>query len=227
MSKLRETVAAKLEPGHLGSLELLELMKRHPPTVIYDIGAHLGTWSQLAKAVVPTARIHAFEPLAVHREGFRAATKDVPDIHLHEVALGAQAGAVAMQVTNLSDASSLLEVAGPSREMFGVTREREEEVRMVRLDDYVSQTHIARPDLMKLDVQGYEIEVLRGGEACLRQCRFVILEVSFVEFYRGQALFHDVVRFMHERGFHLHALSVDTPLGQPLVQTDGLFGLEQ
>jgi hypothetical protein len=49
------------------------------------------------------------------------------------------------------------------------------------------------------------------------------MEVCFVEFYRSQPLFEDVVRFMADHGFRLHAVSITTPVRKPLVQTDVLF----
>ena len=71
LAKLRGTVAAGLTTGHIDSLELLELLRPNPPQVIYDVGANVGTWTLLAKALYPAAQIHAFEPLSMHTEKFR------------------------------------------------------------------------------------------------------------------------------------------------------------
>jgi hypothetical protein len=77
--------------------------------------------------------------------------------------------------------------------------------------------------VIKLDLQGYEIEALRGALGTLSHVRYVISEVSFAEFYVGQPLFTDVVRFLAEQGLFLHALGYNTPLGAPLIQNDLLF----
>jgi hypothetical protein len=87
----------------------------------------------------------------------------------------------------------------------------------------VAREKLPTPDLLKLDVQGYELEVLRGAEATLRQTRAVLCEVSFREFYTGQPLFTEVVAYLGARGFTLHALAEGTALGAPLVQADALF----
>jgi hypothetical protein len=87
----------------------------------------------------------------------------------------------------------------------------------------VAREHLPPPDLIKLDVQGYELEVLRGGEACLRHARAVLCEVSFKVFYSGQPLFHEIVAFLAARGFTLSALGAGTALGAPLGQADALF----
>ena len=71
LGRLKGTVAEQLKVGHIDSLELLELLRRKAPTVIYDIGANVGTWTLLAKAIFPAAEIHAFEPLPRHVAAFQ------------------------------------------------------------------------------------------------------------------------------------------------------------
>ena len=223
LGKLKGTVASELKLGHIDSLELLEIVKSQPPQVIYDIGANIGTWSLLAKALFPKVIIHAFEPLEMHHEAFETAMQATSDIHLHKVALGSSACTLNMQVTSFSDASSLLEIAEATETCFGITKAREEKVTVVTLDEYVSTAKLPLPDVIKLDIQGYELEAMRGGQNCLEHAKFIICEVSFLEFYKGQALFHDISEFLGRRGFHLQALGVNTPLGQKLSQTDVLF----
>jgi len=89
-SKLRGTVAAKLKLGHIDSLELLEIINSEQIQTIYDVGANVGTWSLLAKAIMPQAVIHAFEPLSIHFDEFYARTANISDINLHKLALGAE-----------------------------------------------------------------------------------------------------------------------------------------
>ena len=57
------------------------------------------------------------------------------------------------------------------------------------------------PILLKVDVQGAELDVMRGAARILEGCEFVILEVSFFEFFKGGPQFYDVVSFMKARGF--------------------------
>jgi FkbM family methyltransferase len=222
--KLHGTPAAALDPGHIDSLELLELLKPSPPGTIYDIGANIGTWTCLAKSLFPAARVEAFEPLAMHFDGFRRWTAPWPgDIHLHGCALGQTEGSATMHVMDFSDASSLLPATAGCLSEFKIKPAAEQTVPVIPLDVLVSREKIPRPDLLKLDVQGYELEVLRGAETCLRHARAVLCEVSFQEFYTGQPLFPEVLAFLETRGFALHALGACTPLGAPLGQTDALF----
>lgn len=223
LGKLKRTVATNLKLGHIDSLEFLEIAKGNRPQIIYDIGANIGTWTILAKACLPDSIIHAFEPLLMHHEPFVNMLHDVPDVTLHKVALGSRSEVLNMNVTSFSDASSLLEITEATVEHFGVTRDRKEKVTVFSLDEYVATTQLPLPDIIKLDIQGYELEAMRGAEKCLAYARFVICEVSFIEFYKGQALFYDIVEFMAHHNFHLEAFGVNTPLGKKLLQTDAMF----
>jgi len=223
LGKLKGTIAADLNLGHIDSLELLELVKLQQPQVIYDIGANVGTWSLLAKACFPQATIHAFEPLTMHHEPFEKAMHNIADITLHKVALGSSPGKLNMQVASFSDASSLLEIAEPTKQIFGIAKEREETVTVVTLDDYVEANNLPLPDLIKLDIQGYELEALRGGIKCLRYAKLLISEISFIELYREQPLFYDMLSFLHHYKFDLCSLGNNTPIGKELSQVDALF----
>ena len=62
-----------------------------------------------------------------------------------------------------------------------------------------------------------------GARRCVGSARFIIVEVSFVELYVGQALFRDIEHFCHTHGFRLYPLGAETRLGRELLQTDMLF----
>jgi len=221
--RLRGTPAASLGLGEIDSLELLEIARAGSPSVIYDIGANVGTWSLLAKSILPRACIHAFEPLAAPQAAFKARCGTFADIHLHGVALGATAATLELNVLDFPDASSFL---APRPEMlaeFGIKPTERRAVPVFPLDAYRSTHALPPPDLLKLDVQGYELAVLEGATDCLAQARYVLSEVSFREYYAGQPLFHDLAAFLARHGFRLHAFSEPTPVGREIGQTDALF----
>jgi FkbM family methyltransferase len=221
--RLRGTPAEKLLLGHLDSLEFLEMLGGNPPRVIHDIGANVGTWTCLAKSLFPDALVEAFEPLESHAEGFRKWTAPWKDVRLHAVALGPVDGEVEIEVTEFSDASSVLALTDDGRRTFDTKAAGRRKVAMAALDSLVAAGTVRLPDLIKLDVQGYEIEALKGGDRSLRSARAVICEVSFRRFYEGQPLFPDVLAYLGERGFRLHAFSPSLVPGEPLVQADALF----
>lgn len=221
LARLRGTVAKTLKLGHINTLELLELVRPHHPRVIYDIGANAGTWTLLAKSIYPHAIVHAFEPLTCHTKTFEANTARLANVHLHKIALGAAATEQAMQVATFSDESSLLQALNT---ISGLEETATfENVSVVRLDDYVREKGLPLPDVLKLDVQGYELEALRGAPKCMASAFAILTEVSFHEFYKGQCLFHHMVELCASKGFYFSALGSNTPIGQRLEQTDILF----
>ena len=106
---------------------------------------------------------------------------------------------------------------------FGVREVEQINVEVRRLDDYRLEHQLPFPDLLKLDVQGYELQVLNGGAECLQRVKAVIAEVSFVEFYERQCFFHEVVGKLSQFGLFVRAFGVNTPLGAVIEQTDVLF----
>ena len=222
--QLRDTPAAALQSGHIDSLELLQMI-RHAggtPRAVYDLGANIGTWTLLARAVFPDAVVEAFEPLPTHAQQFLKAVEGLSNVHLHQVALGATEGTACLKITSYSDAASLLDLADASTQDFGLSPGEEASVPVVLLDQWVRKHKLPWPDLIKLDLQGYEIEALKGAQECLRHTRYILCEVSFREYYRGQPLFAEVVRFLDQAGFDLRAFP---SVGYGLIwqQTDALF----
>jgi FkbM family methyltransferase len=221
--RLRGTPAAHLALGHLDSLELLELLRPFPPGVIHDIGANVGTWTLLAKAIFPQAAVDAFEPLDEAATAFQRQTARLSDVRLHRLALGPHAGEVDLEVTDFADATSVLPLSEDGRSTFQVDSKGRRRVPMATLDGLVASGAARAPDLLKLDVQGYELEVLKGADQALATARSVLCEVSFRRFYQGQALFAEILAHLQGRGFRLHAFGPSLVPGQPLAQADALF----
>lgn len=80
------------------------------------------------------------------------------------------------------------------------------------------------PDFVKLDVQGYEIEVLKGADRILQSAEFVLLEVSIWQYNAGSPLLGTVVDWMSARGFRVYDLfEFSRRPDDVLVQMDLLF----
>jgi FkbM family methyltransferase len=223
LSRLRGTVAANLQDGHIDSLELLDLLQPLNPRVIFDIGANIGTWTLLAKALYPSAQVHAFEPLPSHAKQFQASIRTLSDVTLHTIALGPENGFAKLHVTDFSDASSILKLSDVGRETWHLTEVEEVRLNLYRLDEYVARNELSMPDLIKIDVQGFELEVLKGAPHVLAQTKAIIAEVSFKEFYKGQCRFDQLVSFFAESGLFVYAFGARTALGAALAQSDILF----
>ncbi|MBE0612751.1 MAG: FkbM family methyltransferase [Burkholderiales bacterium] len=223
LRKLLNTPARNLSLGHIESLELLEMAAVKGINVIYDIGANVGTWTLLAKTVIPGAVVEAFEPLPAHQDGFAKTCGGMSGITLHPVALGPKNATMPLRVTSFSDASSILPIAKASHDHFGLTEVCQVPIPVRRLDDYCLTENFRFADLIKVDVQGFELEVLSGGISVLAHTKALIVEVSFVKLYENQCTFPELCSFLEEQDFRIHAFGASTPVGTPLVQADVLF----
>ena len=125
------------------------------------------------------------------------------------------------------DSSSLLALGKNQKEIFGDTTVSQQSISIVTLDGYIKEQQLPLPDVIKLDIQGYELEALKGGKLCMQHAHFILLEVSFIEFYEGQPLFSEIVNFMQQQGFRPVAFGTNTALGVRLQQTDVLFERKQ
>lgn len=121
-------------------------------------------------------------------------------------ALGAKQGAVTLNLTKFRPSSSLLNPNTEVLQRFAVRNFFEvEETTSVAVDTLDSALEDLRSgcDFLKADVQGYELEVLRGAEERLARTCGCELEVSFIEIYQDQPLFAEIDFFMRARGFFL------------------------
>jgi FkbM family methyltransferase len=105
-------------------------------------------------------------------------------------------------------------------------------VKAVTLDNVVAEEDLEGPYLVKVDVQGAELDVLDGARRVLADTDLVLLEVAFFEFLRGSPQFFDVVLYMNDRGFVVYDIygvasrPLDGALGQcdvAFVRDDGMF----
>ena len=100
------------------------------------------------------------------------------------------------------------------------------EVDIFRLDDLIStlELNIEQPTLLKLDVQGYEKNVLQGAEKTLESIDYIALEATFVQLYENQPLFEELHEILHMIDFELVApLDVNEGVNHSIVEMDILY----
>ena len=193
--------------GVAAAIEHERLLSRLSCNTVVDIGANRGQFALVARRVFPLARIISFEPLKGPAQQYRQVFARDARVSLHEHALGSEAGAHVMHIASRDDSSSLLPITDVQTDLYPDTVEsRTESVPVERLDDVLSVDEIVRPSLLKLDIQGYELEALKGAEQLLLHFDYVYSECAFCELYAGQALADSVIAFLAARGFQLRGV---------------------
>lgn len=172
--------------------------------MIVDIGANRGQFALAARQWARHARVIAFEPLPEPARVFRSVFADDALTVLHQCAVGPKEEDAVIHVSQRDDSSSLLPISTLQATMFPNTEEKETQtVRVCPLDRIINRADIQSPALLKLDVQGFELEALGGCMPLLPCFDQVYVECSFVELYEGQALAHQVIDFLRQEGFVL------------------------
>ena len=192
---------------------------------ILDIGANVGQFSREILDIFPNVEIYAFEPVASCYQKLEKISKK-PNFHPLPYALGNQSGEMKINVSSYSPSSSLLKMSNLHKKVFPHTAgEHKEKIQIRRLDDMASELNIKAPLLIKMDVQGYEKEVILGGRMTFAKASAVLTEASFVPLYDGQPLFKEIRSLLGELGFDYHSAmnSKKNPQTGEILFEDSLF----
>ncbi len=203
------------------------LLRARRIDLVIDVGANEGHWAENLLRSGYSGRIVSFEPLASARRELERRAAGVAEWQTLPFALGDRRGTTSFHVAGNSSSSSILPMT--ARQVAGAPESAyvaEEEVELRRLDDVGPE--VIRPGAriwLKLDVQGFELPVLRGAERTLEQVEVVETELSLVELYQGQASFGEVLAYLTSRGFGARFLEpvFTDPVSGELLQVDGVF----
>jgi FkbM family methyltransferase len=139
--------------------------------VVADVGANIGIYSQfLSRCVGPTGLVHSFEPSQDNFRRLSAATRDLSNVRLTHAAVGERSGECKLYVSDkLNVDHRTYRVDSDSRRAISIE--------MVALDDYFKDGQ--RVDLIKMDIQGYELHALRGAQRVLQENSDINLLLEF------------------------------------------------
>ena len=222
-SRVRQAWA---EEKRLAQLQPWKQLLRYNPATILDIGANDGHSARVFRELMPDVTIFSFEPLADCFAQVSAELEASPPGKAFHCALGDTDETTVIHRNDYSPSSSLLPMDSLHREEFPNTAKASEEtIRVRRLDDLIPELSITSPLVAKIDVQGFEDRVIRGGRQTLKQAAAIVVELSSYPLYTGQPSFADVHDQLAELGFVFRG-TIDqmlSPKDGRILQFDGLF----
>ena len=170
-------------------LTLRHCLKGRASPVVFDVGANEGEWVAAVVKGAPGAQIHAFEPQEALATKIAARH---PSVRVNNVAVGDQAGELALyDYADHSGSQHASVISGVIETVHGATS-RSTNVQVVTIDDYCRQHAVTSIDLLKIDVEGYEMNVLRGADHMVREGRVEAIQFEFNEMnVLGRTFLHD------------------------------------
>lgn len=176
------------------------LTNRNINTVL-DVGANTGQFAQRIHKIIPQASIISFEPIPSCYQQLVQNTTHMP-VRAFNFALGDKTEQLEMNISQHSPSSSVLEMADLHKEAFAGTDFLKKETISVRtLDEVAPELGELGKFIIKIDVQGFEDKVIKGGAETIKKAELIVIETSFRELYKGQMLFGGIYNLLIDLGF--------------------------
>lgn len=176
---------------------------------VFEVGAADGRDCDTYAALFPQATVHAFEPLPDNFRKLAARAANNPRIKAYECALSDTAGTATFHISEWADASSLLapKNTGSTFDVYQAAVGKIE-VRTDTLDAVAAREEVTRIDVLKMDAQGAELSILRGGAELLKAGRIGVIftEAQFRPLYENAGTFAQIATYLADYGFVLHNL---------------------
>ena len=186
---------------------MISSSNEEPSPVIFDVGANIGQSIELFRKNIPNCLIHSFEPSPEAFSELSERWGREKGITLNQFALSEQGGVHKFYATETSVASSLLP---PDPKLTSLSKDDKYNYKLMdvaceTLDNYCQLHKIDHVDILKLDVQGTELSVLKGAKKLLdnSRVRFIFLEAIFAETYIHQWRLKDMLNLTESYGYIL------------------------
>lgn len=192
--------------------------------IILDIGGSTGKTSTIYSAAFPENKIYVFEPI---KETFQNLSNNVlkfNNIIAVNKAVGNFTGTQKINIAKRISSSSLLELnADKNSQLFSENLETAgiEEIQICKLDDEIKRD--IPVGIIKIDVQGYEVEVLKGARQLLECTYVVVVEVNNHEGYKGSPKYDEIDQILKNANFFLYDICTSTRENNRLKEWDVIY----
>jgi len=189
-----------------------QLSRKEQLEVFYDIGSNKGEWSDLVSKIFSKSDFHLFEANPIHKiNSKRDRFED------HFVVLSSKQSELVFYSKGETGDSYYPEI----NKIY--TENERKLVKTDTLDNYVLANKLPLPDFIKLDTQGSELDILHGGISTLRNCKYLLIEISILDYNKGSPNFSEYIRTLDTLNFYPIKLVETHFTNGKLTQLDLLF----
>lgn len=207
--------------GIVAGIEHKMILFKDLNTVV-DIGANKGQFA-LATKFYTKSKVISFEPLEGPAKKFTKVFEEYDDVTLKEVAIGPRDEVRKINITNNDDSSSILEIGKLQKSIYDTEVVGTKEIQIRPLDSVINESEIVSPSLLKIDVQGFEKQVIEGSIRVINKFDYIYCECSYVELYKEQALASDIIDQLSTLGFKVCGIYNTYYENGKSIQSDILF----
>ena len=189
--------------------------------VCFDVGANKGEYSMILAKYLPEAEIHAFEP---HPSTFKTLEKNLEqfeNVKVNNFAFSNSAGTTKLWDYNTEDGTSHASLSRASLIRSDTEKVVEVEARMSTIDEYLRENGIEKVHFLKVDVEGHEIEVLKGAVNALTEGKIEIIQLEFTQANSACGVFVKTFFDILAENYHIHRILRDDII--PLKEYSPVF----
>lgn len=224
-SRFKEIHASDIEKYKDCFETITTLLEIYQPKYLCDIGANKGNWTYVMNQMNPHLKhVVCFEPQKEPFKNLENLTLPGVEKVLYNCGLGEQEDMLTIQGGTAS--ASFLNPSLQNNYFPGSLVDTQETAQIKILDKIYAEDSIPYPDLIKVDVQGFELNVLKGARNVLAQAKILVLELSFQEFYSEQPPLWSLFKFLEENNYQLIGRGYEWRYRKNqtiLLQMDGIF----
>ena len=205
------------------SIQLLKKLGL-PDSVIIDVGGADGTTSKIFAIGFPEKEIYVFEPIAENFFQLESVKKNFNNLKLFKKALGRNESKVKINIATRITSSSIFNLNPDKKSAIfskDLVQSRVEEIEITTLD--IAIPHHLSIGILKLDVQGYELEVLQGADSMIPRTAIIVLEMNNHNHYSGAPKYYEIDHFLRNVNFTLFDIFPSTKDLGKLKEWDAIY----
>jgi FkbM family methyltransferase len=193
--------------------------------IIFDVGANEGQSIERFKSIFPKSIIHSFEPI---KECYEKIIKiyDKKNIFINNYALGDKECERFFYINKNTYTSSFFKINNKYKELVnsdGINMSVKKKISTI--DGYLALHKIKKIDILKIDTQGYELNILKGAKKSLKnKIKFIELELTLADYYKKKVKFYEIDKLLSENNFILYDMgNITYDKNKQLVWFDLLY----